>query len=231
MSEPCFGSLQAVRLRVAKLNAAGAPLTGAGNAYVTKGLIQVQVNLEIEQGVKLTLKNGGDEVCQTYRGCDRILSATLGLELCQLEYELIAMLGGLPAIREIGGAQLAIGFKYPGSEDACPNGVSFEIWTKAWDNSRQATPAFMANALAYHHWVFTRSTWLPGQATVQDDFLHFPMSGTGVENDGLTINGPFNDWPAEVVAAGGFDTVGGVFLDSVIPAASCAAVAVTSAAS
>ena len=57
-SPHCFGSIQACRLRVGRLDSGGAPSPGASNLYVTDALIQIQTSYEIEAGEEFTQKNG-----------------------------------------------------------------------------------------------------------------------------------------------------------------------------
>lgn len=231
MSEPCFGSLQVVRLRAAKLAASGAPLTGADNGWVTRGVIDVDVSLTFEEGTKLSQKNGGGEICNNFRDCDKLTGADITLNLCQLEYGLIAFMTSADVISALdGGAPM--GFEFPASTDSCPNGVSLELWTRAWDGSQQAVPDLSGGVeVAYHHWVFTRTKFNVGDVKFEDDFMQIPLTGFAEENANLTQNGPFDDWPADLGARGPFTSIGGVFLDTTIPDDACDFVSVTSAAS
>lgn len=234
-AEPhCFGSLQVCRIRVAKLTAGGAPLTGATNGYVSSALVQMTLGVELSEGADLEVKNGCGEICQTFKDCDKIKRLNLGLQLCQLDSILISYMTSGTNIVDLGGTGVgnSIGFEFPGTTDACPNGVSLEVWTKAWDSSQQATPPFLGGSTAaYFHWVFPRTKWQIGDLTFEDDFMAVQLDGFAEENDNLTANGPFDDWPADITARGGFTNVGGWFMDSSIPTASCAAVSVASAAS
>lgn len=231
--EHCFGSLQVCRLRAARLDANGSPLTGT-YGYVSDALVEATVDLEIEEGDKLTQKNGCGNICQTFRDCDRITGASLELKLCHLDAELISFLTGSTVIRDLSGTGQgdAIGMEFPASDDDCPNGVSLELWTKAWDNTQQATPPFLGGGtIAYFHFVFPRTKFQMGQMKFENDFMEIPVSGFANENSRITANGPFDDWPADIAARGGFTNVGGFFLDDTIPTASCGAISVPSAAS
>lgn len=232
--EHCFGSLQVCRLRVAKLDANGSPSTGAATGYVSNALVQATVDLEIEEGDQFTLKNGCGEICQTFRDCDRLIGASIEMDLCHLDAELIAFMTGSSIIRDLGGTGDGdtIGMELASSDDACPNGVSLELWTKAWDSNVQATPPFLGGStLAYFHFVFPRTKWQVGQLTFENDFMRVPVRGFAEENPRITANGPFDDWPADIAARGGITNIGGFFLDSTIPTASCGAIEVPSAAS
>lgn len=226
MSTPiCFASLQACALRVAKLDASGAPLTGAGNGYVSDALISVQVSVDVQAGDEFIQKNGCGSIAEYFKDCDHVKRVTFTMNLCQLDAQLISMLTAGSLFSSGGNA---IGFQYPGVSDACPNGVCFEVWTKAWDGTQQAIPAFTSPDAAYWHFVFPKTTWTLGNIQMDNSIMVVPVTGQGLENSVISADGPFNDWPSAVASAGGVTKVGGVFLDDTIPTAACSTIAVTS---
>jgi len=234
MAEPhCFGSLQVCALRVAKLNAAGSPVTGASNGYVSDALVMAKVTTEIEEGDEFTLKNGCGSICQTFKDCDRVKRVTVEMELCQLDSELLSLITNGSNITKISSGD-SIGYELPEANDVCSNGVSLELWTKAWDGSAQATPVSVgAGGLtpAYWHWVMPSVKFQIGDLTLENEILKVPVKGFGNANPRITANGPFDDWPSDIVARGGITSSAGWFLDSVIPTATCGFINVPSAAS
>lgn len=214
----CYGSIQACRLRVGALDDAGAPDPGVGNLVVTDALIQIQSSYNIETGQEFTQKNGCGAICQTFKEDDKIKSVGLELQLCQLDYELLVLLLGASAISATGlvdAGSAVIGYDLPPSTAGAQNGVSLEAWTKAWDGGSQ--PASMGGDPLYHHFVWPKTTWVPGQRTLQSGILVIPVTGTGFENP-LAGDGPLNDWP--VYGPQGAEQV---FLDDAIPDAACGA--------
>ena len=217
-NEHCFGSLQVCALRVAKLVTSGAPDPGASNGYISDAIIQAGVSVELEEGDDFTMKNGCGAICQTFKDCDRVSAANISLELCQLDSELISLLLGTSVFDDSGDT---IGTRLPAVEDACPAGTSLEVWSKAWDGTEQAVPTTTSPDVAYWHWVFPRVKWSLGDFTLENDFATISAEGIGEENDTLTVDGPYNDWPAAVAAGGGVPTVMGWFLESTLPTAVC----------
>jgi hypothetical protein len=224
-SPHCYGSLQVCALRVAALDASGAPLPGASNGYVSDSLIQASVSLELETGDDFTLKNGCGAICQTFRDCDRIKRAAVDLELCTLDSELIALLIGAGTLFTDTGTGDAIGYELPSSAIDCPDGVSLELWTKAWDGASQAAAPFLG-APSYYHFVFPKVRWQMGDLTMENEIMSIPLTGIADENPGMDADGPFDDWNADIILAGGFTTVGGWFLDDTLPTAACGYIAV-----
>lgn len=214
-SPSCYGSIQACRLRVGVLDDGGAPDAGADNLYVTDALIQVQTSYNIEAGQEFTQKNGCGVICQTFKEDDKLKSVGLELQLCQFDYELLAMMLGATLITgNIVSPAAPIGYDLPPSTAGAQNGVSMEVWTKAWDGGSQPVSA-LGDPL-YHHFVWPKTTWVPGQRTLQSGILVVPVTGTGFENPQIG-NGPANDFPTTPQGAEM------AFLDDTIPDAACGA--------
>lgn len=231
--EHCFGSLQTLRVRVAALDAAGSPLTGL-HGYVTDALIDATIDAEIEEGDEFTVKNASGAICQTYKDCDRFKRATVEMNLCHLDAELLQLLVGGSVIRDLGGAGVgdAIGYEVPTLTSPCANGVCLELWTRAWDSGAPATPPFAGGStLVYFHFVLPKVKFALGSLNFENDFMTIPVTGFGDENPRITANGPFDDWPADVASRGGITSPLGFFMDSSIPDAACGQISVSSAAS
>lgn len=230
MAEPhCFAPLQACRTRVAALTAGGAPDDGADSGYVTDALIDAQIGFEIEEGIDLTQKNGCGAICQTFKGDDEIKRATITLNLCTLDFELMwLMIGG--DLKVVGGD--TFGWEIPKLSDPAPNGFSLEIWAKAWDGAQQATPPSTGSNAAYFHFVFPSVKAQIGDFTMEgENFTIIQINAFSSENENLTVNGPFDDWPVAIAAQGGITAAMGVWLESeaLLPDAECGFIPVTGA--
>lgn len=229
----CYSSLQVCRLRVALLDGNGSPDDGAANGYVTDAIINAKLGVEVEEGDEFTIKNGCGAICAQYKDDDRVKGATIGLELCHLDAYLISLLTGGSRILDLGGAGSGdtIGYELPGTDGSNP-GVCLELWSKAWNGAALATPAFAGGSTAvYFHFVLPLTKFQLGELTLENGILKVPANGFGRENPRITSNGPFDDWPADVVSRGGITKAMGWFFDTSMPSASCAPVNVTSAAS
>lgn len=217
--EFCYTPLQVCALRVAKLTNTGAPDPGVSNGYISDALIQADLGIELEEGDDFTLKNGCGSSCATFKDCDKIKRATIEMELCQLDSELLSLLIGGTLFSDSGDT---IGMRVPQLADACPNGVSLELWSKAWNGSAQATPDFLGGStIAYFHWVLPKVQFQLGDVTLENEFVRIPVTGFGEENENLTIDGPYNDWQTGVAAGGGVPSALGWFLDDTLPTAQC----------
>lgn len=227
MSSTCIASVDLCAIRVSKLTAGGAPLTGANNGYVSEGAIKLEIGVEVETGEEKTIKNGCGTLMSVLKDPDTSKGLTLATDLSQLDAYLNEMLAGSQTFTSGGNA---IGFQFA-AVGSTPTPVCFEAWSKAWEVDRQLVAPFTTPNPTYIHWVFPNTQWVQGQLTAEHDIAVVPLTATGKENPQITANGPFDDWPAAVAAVGGVTRIGGWFYDSAIPAVTCDRIAVTSTAS
>jgi len=217
---PCLSSIRAERLRVSKLTSGGAPLAGPDSGYVSDAQVSVDVSLEIEEGDEIIQKNGAGRLCATFKDVDRIKSATVDIDLCQLDAELLAMLTGGVVI-----GTPPTGFMPPSGTEDLDIRVCVEVWTRAWEGGRQAVMPDGTTA-AFWHYVFPSVKFTTGDFTLDENTHIMPVSGTSSENPQITPDGPFNDWPMDVQDVGGITRVYGAFLDGPPPDANCGAIPV-----
>jgi len=179
--------VQAQGLRVARLSATGAPVSGAGNGYQTDGIIQLQETPEIDNGtdIEVTLANG--EKCVNVPGQPTIKWKNLELTICGVEDELFELIAGNLLIQSggntIGNADPDLG------AIANPYGISLELWQKMMVGGSQ-DPTY---PWARHIWPKTYG-WVKGQATVLNGHTGWIFTGKATENPGMPSDGPFNDW-------------------------------------
>lgn len=221
----CYTSVDICALRVAKLTAAGAPDTGADNGYVTDATISLGITVEVRDGEELEQINGCGAICATLKEPDKVKRVSLDLDLCQLDAFLIEFLTGASTF--VDGSGDAIGQQLPAvGTEAGPTCV--EAWSKAWDDSSQAVDPFTTPNETYIHWVFPFTRWVQGAFTLEHQLMIVPLTGDGAENDQITADGPFDDWPVEVAGVGGVTRIGGWFFDPALPTVACQPITVTS---
>jgi hypothetical protein len=228
MASTCITSVDLCAIRVAKLNDAGHPLAGATNGYLSVAPIDLTVKLTTEKGDDLTLENGCGTIMATLQTPDKIKGASLDLNLCQLDAELIGIMTGAPLFTS---GSDAVGFQFA-SVGTSPSPICFEGWSKAWTSSgSQLSHTFTSPNATYIHWVFPFTRWTQGDLKMEHQLMQVPVSGVAYENANITVNGPYDDWPATIAAQGGVQHLAGWFYDSAPPSATCTYTSVTSAAS
>lgn len=228
MSSTCYASVECLQLRTAQLTATGAPSTGANKGYCTDAVIKLDVSVELRTGSEFEQKNGQGALCAVFKQPDRIKRLSFGVDLCQLDAELISQMTGADRFSSGGNT---IGMQLPAVTGDDPGPVCLEAWSLAWDGDSQAVAPFTSPSATYIHWVFPFTRWVQGNWTLEDGIMVVPLTGQGEENAFITANGPYDDWPAAVATSGGVTRLGGWFLDSSLPATQCGFISVTSAAS
>lgn len=209
-----YSSILAHRLRVTMLTATGAPDVGTNKAYITDSLISINFSPEIETGLDLSVKNGGDVTCVSYKAPDSIKAVNLDLTLCQLDAALIGFLTGATVFSQ---SSNVIGMKLAPATQGNTRYVSVEAWSTAWDGDQQAVPT-IASSGAYFHHVWPKVQWTLGAVNLAGEVSEVPLTGRSTANSKLTVNGPFDDFPSGVATAGGIDTAYGYFFDGTLPA-------------
>lgn len=186
MPQECAGSVHAIRLRVARLTAAGEPSPGANNLYVTDSLVRLNMTPVVVEGDDFEQKNGSGIVCVSYKAPDTIKRLDGTVQICTPDPRIHEMLAGGEVIMD--GADV-IGYAYPEvGVDPNPNGVSLEAWSRAVVDGAQA------NDRPWWRWVLPRTKWTPSDRTLENAVQVPEFSGFSEQNDGW-LDGPANDWP------------------------------------
>jgi hypothetical protein len=230
MTSTCNTSLDLCAIRVARLTTAGAPVTGAGNGYVSVAPQKLDVTVESDKANANNESNGCGVLMGVLNEPAKITGISFKLDLCQLDAELMDILTGASLFNSGGNA---VGYQFPsvGSE---PPRVCLEGWSKAWDVDHQLVAPFTTPNGTWIRWVFPNTQWVQDTFTLEHAILITSVNGVGSENSAITANGPFNDWPTAVANAGGVTRIGGWFFDpdaNVPDNDDCTYVTVTSAAS
>lgn len=214
----CLASVDICLMRVAQLTAAGAPRTGA-HGYVTDKLETAKIGTTSDTVNALLRRNGCGQIVTTRPAVVSVSGSQFSVDLTAWERDLIALLcGGTP----ISSGGHTLGYKSPLLADGATLPVCIELWSRAWDSSVQAVTAQSTPNPSYHCWVlpFVQCD-LSTQFTLATGDTIFTVTGTGVENPNITVNGPWNDWPAAAIAQNGFNSAFGEFDDSTLPTATC----------
>ena len=101
MSAECLAAIHLCAVRVTRLNQDGTPMSGPNNVYVTDMPIQMTVTPNFQAGVDQTLVGGCDCIIADYRGYDKLKRFDLELDLGVIEYGLLEMMLGAPAIHHV----------------------------------------------------------------------------------------------------------------------------------
>ena len=170
MAQDYAASVSGTHIRITRLDATGAPITGADNSYVTKAFVSLGMTPEFEDGDEFTRKTASGEVCISVKTPDTLKRVTLSISLCNPDPEFTQML--------LGGVLLTDGEDTKGwlapatGVDPTPNGVAIEVWSKAMLNGKPATVD------PYYHWLIPYAVMrLSGEQVIQNDILEITFEG------------------------------------------------------
>jgi hypothetical protein len=184
------GSLQLVRLRIARLNTDGSPMVGTKNAYVTDQMIKLTPSPQYTDGDTFSQPNGAGANCIDYKDDDTLQRVDVTLEICTPDPEFTQLLMGgvlLTDPDEVGGPT-TVGYAMPALGKLPDRPISIEAWTKAVAGGAQV------GTLPYHRFVFPRTrSWRLGDRELSNTILATSFTGQAVENPNFG-NGPFDDW-------------------------------------
>ncbi len=210
----CLSVLFACRMRVALLDASGAPDAGADAVAVTDSIIRLAYQLDVTAGTQFEQKNGCGNICIQYQGEDRIRGVNLTIELCHLDMELVALMTGASLVSEAGRPN--IGTALPSVDADLSRRVSVEMWSKAWDGDEQATDDTGGSEPLFVRTIFPSTSWVEGDRTYEEGVTRITLTGRGRSNANFG-NGPGNDLPW-----GAYVTPKGEYLDDgELPTATC----------
>src|SRR6185436_3913008 len=107
MSYDKAGTLFALGVRATNLDAAGAPVLGAGQSYITDALIKADIGLTYEDENIITQLNGTGVACVSYSAPRTLKSGSItGLQICQPDPYLLSFLMGGDIITTPGVAEV-----------------------------------------------------------------------------------------------------------------------------
>lgn len=211
------GSLQLVRLRIARLNADGSPMVGTKNAYVTDGMIKLSPSPQYADGASFTQENGAGANCIDFLDDPSFSRVDLTLEICSPDPEFTQLLLGGTLLVDATDTDptLTQGYAVPAVGKISDRPISVEAWTKAIDGGSLNAPK------PYWRFVFPRTrSWHLGDRELSNTILATTFTGQAVENPNFG-NGPFDDWPYN-----DSDRAQSFGLDDTLPTATAGTIAV-----
>jgi len=205
----------ACAIRVAKLDAFGLPMVGAGNAYVTNAPIEVKFVKSKTTGTKFKQNDGCGNLKVSIQQPDQVDGMTISMTLCQLDAELLSFLTGGELISFGGNVE---GYYEPALGQVSGNGLAFEVWAQNW------TGAHLNPTRPYIRFGCGKTVWTAGDIDLKEAIATIPVDAVAYESPNF-YNGPFGDWPLGPTGLG-MDRILGWFYDTAIPVASCEPIAV-----
>lgn len=195
----CAAPIQGTRMRIIKLDTCGVPVTGAGSQVVTDGFVQVSVSQEYEDGTEYQLRNASGAFCVNDVGPDQFTRATLDIQFCSVDPDIVNLITGSTVITT-GGPATGTGFWV--TEGNVTQRFSLEVWQAVAGQACGATS--VPNRV---YWAFPN---LFGgrfnDFTIEDGTLEWTLSAKTAQANTLWGTGPgaAPDWISAVPTAAHF---------------------------
>lgn len=188
-ANPTAGQVQALMMRVARLDNDGVPLPGASSLYVTDSFVSLKFQEVYEDGEDIRQKNARGVVCSAFRGPDSLVRGDVELALCSPDARLEEMLSDGTVLTGTGVDSGTIGWSAPPIGRLENAGLSIEVWTYRVISGEVATDGY-----PYTRWVYPRVKNLRRNGHVHENGVLAPSyKGQAFENPNW-YNGPLNDW-------------------------------------
>lgn len=208
----CAGIVEACAMRVARLDADGAPLVGATNAYVSDALVSLAVTPVYAEGTEHEQTNGCGVPVVSYKAPDKFKRVDLRLEFATPDPELQEILvSGFTLLTNAGDT---VGFQFPRIGTAYEDhGVSMELWSAAIVGGDQD------GALPWWRSILAKTkNWRPDPRTLDNSVQTTVLLGQGLENPGIG-DGPVYDF--DTLATQALDAAFQMVRDTDVPTTQC----------
>ena len=121
----CVAPIKGTVMRVVRLDACGAPVTGTDAQVVSKGFISINPSPQYEDGEEFIQRNAAGELCVNEKDADALKRIDLTIQLCNVDPDLIELILGARLIKD---GSDSIGFAL--SEAPSTAKFALEVWQK-----------------------------------------------------------------------------------------------------
>jgi len=182
-------SIKGRTMRLTRLDECGNVSTDPCAVIVTDGFISVTIANEVESGEEYTLKNAWGDFCVAEKDGDRVKWANVTIAMCEVDPEILDMIGGANPVTAAGNT---IGATF-GTEPN-PNSFAIEVWTKKAGGDACAGGTGLVE-WGYFVVPFVKNGIIDGDITIENGPLTLTMKGEGQEAPSTWGLGPHGDSP------------------------------------
>ncbi|MET0478954.1 MAG: hypothetical protein ABW222_13490 [Actinomycetota bacterium] len=129
MATECLKPVGGTRMRVTKVDACGAPITGDGSCVVvSEGFVSIERTAEYADPDQFVVKNAGGRVCLKHRTDPQFLWYLFNITFCEVDPDLYALLTGSTVSLDDALTPNHIGFRTDETLVGTTN-YAIEVWT------------------------------------------------------------------------------------------------------
>jgi len=181
-------SIKGRTLRLTRLDECGLPDVGAEcGVIVTDGFISVTLSQEVETGEEFTQKNAWGDFCIAEKDGDRVKWINVAISLCEVDPEILDMVGGANPV-VVGSDTIGATF----GKEPNPSSFALEVWTK-----KAGTDACAAGTPEWGYFIvpFVKNGMIDGDITIENGPLTLGLKGEGQGANAAWGSGPHGDNP------------------------------------
>lgn len=170
-------------MRITKLDACGTPVVGAKSRLVTDGFVSIEGTAEIEPPQEYKLKGGNDKFIFNSRGKPLLKWMNLTINFARVNPDAYNLTTGSPLEMNDAATPEAVGFRL---REGVSADFALEVWT-----SLEGQPCVGQQSYGYMllPWVCDS---MPGDYTLQNDVITFPLKMSRTKNNSQWGVGPYN---------------------------------------
>jgi hypothetical protein len=106
----CVAPIKGTVMRVVRLDACGAPVSGSDGQVVSNGFVSIAPSPQYEDGEEFVQRNANGELCVNEKDADALKRIDLTIQLCNVDVEMVELMLGARLITDGGdGIGFAIG--------------------------------------------------------------------------------------------------------------------------
>lgn len=188
MTSRCFTPLKVPRVRITKLNACGAVVTGSCSQVVTDGIISIEMKKEYEARQEFFVKNADGQFCVRETTAPILKWINLTYTFCNVDPDIVSLISGEPLYESDDSAATKIGWSTEeGSVDTVNFG--FEAWTRL---STTTNPCSGSGSIEYGYVLIPWNIeGVIGDMTLENGVANFVVTAR-TKAGSLWGTGPYN---------------------------------------
>lgn len=183
----CFPLVRGRVMRVTRLDGCGAKVLGPTSTVVSDGFITVTLTPVSDEGTTIAVTNANGDLCINDVPCPRFTNYTIGIEFCNVNPDLYALLTGGAIVMDSQATPQGVGFRVNSGTNACSVGFALEVW------SNVPTGACDSAGVAYGYFLvpFAKGGVI-GDISIGNDAVSFSLTGAASKDGSAWGVGPYN---------------------------------------
>lgn len=182
-----FTLIRGRRMRVTRLDACGAKVSGADSTIVSSGFITVGLSPQFEEGTDISVTNAAGELCILDTPSPQFTGYEVEVEFCGVNPDLIRVMTGSKMVMDASTPAVGVGFRTNSKTDKTTIGWALEVW------STVPSGACTGGSASYGYFLIPFiSGGNVGDLTIGNDAINVTVTGASSKDGTAWGVGPYN---------------------------------------